>query len=298
MERFNPIFVKTTDCPKQIRMHLDEYEQQLEKEAEVLKCSGQEVKDQSFACGTFSFQVPSSTSDSHLLLLGGMGPLAGVYGMRNTLDKIDMNVTLFQACAVPRRSFNTDIAPTLSTALIYALECCPSGKKIELVVLCNSAHPFMDEAIKRVSEHIPNLSTKLRFHSLKASVEKNTHLFENKKSIALQTDFSSKTGVYGSASSLRSIEEVPALISYQNDLNDAIEGVKAFDKERILMSATKVFKALKEWGAEIVLLGCTEMPIIVEHLKKHACEEIREYLNRIELIDPLHIAFAEIAKKK
>jgi len=91
---------------------------------------------------------------------------------------------------------------------------------------------------------------------------------------------------------------VPALMPCQNDLNNAIEGVKSFDKERILNSATKVFMKLKEWEAEIILLGCTEMPIIVEYLKKHASKEIQEYLSHIELIDPLHITFAEIAKKK
>jgi len=298
MDRFTPLFVKTADCPIQMREHLNAYEKQLTKEAQTLQYLGHKVKDQSFACSSFSFRASSHTNDAHMLLLGGMGPLAGIYGMRDTLEKTNMPVTLFQACAVPQRSSHTDISPTLSDALINAFSCCPTAKEIELVVLCNSAHPFMDEAIKRASEHSPNLSKKLRFNSLKTSVEKNSHLFENKKSIVLQTAFSSKTGVYGKSSSLRSLEDVPVLMPCQNDLNNAIDGVKSFNKEKILNSATKVFKKLKEWEAEIVLLGCTEMPIIVEYLKQHACKEIQEYLSHIELIDPLHITFAEIAKKK
>jgi aspartate racemase len=295
---FNPFFIKESTSSSQIQSYLYKYECQLKNDAYRLQYMGRKVKDQDFISCSFSFYAPK-TNNSHILLLGGMGPLAGVYGMRDTLRRVKFStsVTLFQACSVPARHTNADIISALYSALISALSVCPKNKDIELIVLCNSAHMFMEDVLNKVLDYPETLSRKINFYSLKGSIDKNYYLFEDKKSIALQTSFSLNNSIYGACQKLNTFN-TPKLISYQKDLMDSINAVKSFNKQKIIKSGSKVFNVLEELDIQKVLLGCTEIPIIISYLKKYADTKTKKYLEKIDLIDPLHITLNELESKK
>lgn len=289
-----PLWVKTAQSITCMQSYLDMYESELNQEAKTLHDLGKEVNDQQFACSTFRLDVPQSRS--HLLLLGGMGPLASLHGMRHTLANIEptMSVTLFQACQIPKRYFDTDITLFLYEALIHALDYCPADKTLNLIVLCNSAHPFMDNVMKRIRENSAYASKNIRFFSLNDSVEKHIALLDAQNVIALQTDFAMKSGVYKQSSTISTLNSIPKLKPFQEDLTQAIEGVKSFHQEQATLSATNVFRALKDWGAQHIILGCTEMPPIIAWLRARADKGMLAYLNSVTFIDPLTLILSQI----
>jgi len=294
-----PLAFNTTlfNNPEEIMSFLNAYIERLHQEAEHLKQSNKELADQCFGSGLLTY-IPMGGSQSHLLLLGGMGPLAGAYGMRDSLNFLQdaYSITLFQACFVPKRDSNLDIVESLYAALELAIPQCPHAKSIELIVLCNSAHPYMEMALKRFYQHSPHKDRVIRFHSLKTSVETRSSSFGKLKCIALQTNFAASMGVYGKTGHIYSMDKIPALASYQKNLALAIEGVKCFDKHVTLLNALKVFHALKDYGAKRLLLGCTELPIIVDSLNKEAPQDIQEYLSSVTLLDPLMLTLQELTK--
>ncbi len=286
---FEPEFVRST-CDKTVLYgYLDTYEEAMNAKAATLKTLGKTISDQDFECCAFSLE---NSGDTHLLLLGGMGPLAGVHGMKEVLRNYDgtQSVTLFQACGIPQRSTDEDITGVLEHAVSSALKQCPKDKTIELIVLCNGAHKFIHQALSDKHPHI-------KLCSLKHSVETNARLFKGQKNIALQTQFSAQSGIYGKSNTLRSLHEIPELSTLQNNVTEIINGVKSFDKHQVIKNAIQLFEPLKEWGAQKLLLGCTELPIALEYLKSEGNAQLVCYLNSIELIDPLQLTLGEIKKE-
>ncbi len=283
-----------------IMSYLDVYIDSLYDDAVLMKQANQDLADQCFSSGLLTYIPLGGGSDRHLLLLGGMGPLAGAFGMKACLSFLEdeYSVTLFQACFVPKRDSDLDIVMSLYAALEHAIPQCPSHKSIDLIVLCNSAHPYMERVLKHFYQHSVHKDRTIRFHSFKKSVEKRSSAFGKLKCIALQTNFAASVGVYGDSDHIYSMDKIPDLSAYQKNLALAIEGVKSFDKHATLLNAIKVFQALKDYGAKRLLLGCTELPIIVEALKKEAPHDIQEYLLGVTLFDPLILTLQEFTQAR
>lgn len=272
-----------------ILSYLDVYMDSLYDDAQQMKQANQDLADQCFGTGLLTYIPFGGGSDRHLLLLGGMGPLAGAFGMKECLTFLEdtYSMTLFQACFVPKRDSELDIVTSLYEALEQAISQCPAYKSIDLIVLCNSAHPYMVKVLNHFYHHSVYKDRTIRFHSFKESVEKKSSTFGKRKCIALQTNFAASVGIYAQAQCVYSLDTIQELSAYQKNLALAIEGVKSFDKHATLLNAIKVFQALKDYGAKRLLLGCTELPIIVDALKKEAPQDIQEYLSHVTLFDPL-----------
>lgn len=285
---------------EEIVSYLDGYIDRLHQEAEQLKQAKKDLADQCFGSGLLTYVPLGGGSHRHLLLLGGMGPLAGAYGMKACLSFLEdeYSITLFQACFIPKRDSDLDIVTSLYVALEHAIRQCPSHKSIDLIVLCNSAHPYMELVLKHFYQHSVHKGRTIRFHSFKDSVEKKSSTFGKLKCIALQTNFAASMGVYGEIEHIYSMDTIPALSAYQKNLALAIEGVKSFDKHATLLNSIKVFQALKDYGAKRLLLGCTELPIIVDSLKKEAPHDIQEYLSCVTLFDPLILTLQEFTQAR
>lgn len=293
-----PSFHRATPDYNKIHAYVNEYIDFLDQKANALQGEGKKISDQSFECSLFEY-TSMQKSDSHILLLGGMGPLAGAYSLRETLSvlKEDYSITLFQANFIPKRDGSEDIIHHLCQALEMAVEHCPSHKRLELIVLCNSAHQFIHQALELFYQKNYFKNQELNFHSLKHHVERSIHIFSN-KSIALQTSFSAKAGIYGQSLNVNSLEDVPTLAKYQENLQLAIYGLKSFDYKTTLENSLIVFQALKEFGIEQILLGCTEVPVIVDLLKREGTQEIKNYINSIELVDPLNLTLQVFKEQK
>lgn len=282
-----------------IQKDLDEHIEYLYDRADSLIKNDQIVCDQSFPSCIFSYE-PLINNNTHILLIGGMGPLAGAYGMKEGLEmfKEQYSIGLFQACFIPKREHNQEVVNKLLDALNIAVQNSPCNKKIELIVLCNSAHNFIDDSLNLFFKKDLSKKEKINLNSLKTSVEKNLHLFKDKNSVVLKTGFSCDTGLYDICKTLPSLTKIRELSKYQKYLNKAIEGVKEFNEESVIKNGTKLFNALKKSHIQSILLGCTEIPIIVNILKNKGSNEIKNYLGTIQLIDPVKLTLEEIKNKK
>ncbi len=291
---FKPVLSQEAKNMHGMLRNLEDYEALLHRDSKMLKKQGLKVWDQAFACSVLSMSLEDTVAHRHLLLLGGMGPLAGVYGARDVVKNINnTSITLFQACGILERKVGVEVSPYLSSALKSAVDVCPDDKLIDLIVLCNSAHHYIYDALLHC-----NLQHRFNFYSLIDSVKTNLNIFRDKKSIVLQTDFSAYNGLYTPLDNLYSLDDIPTLVEYKKYLSDIIEGIKSFNKEKVLRSAETLFKALYDHGIEMVLLGCTELPIAIEYLKQQDTTLPIEVLESFEFINPLHLLIQELNKQE
>ena len=291
---FKPTFFKKATDTNEMMCYLDEYEMLLKSSAKKLQSQGVKIRDQVFECCAFSM-VSNNTQDKHVLLLGGMGPLAGVHGAKDVINMIgnSASITLFQACGIPERRMDTEVPQYLLSALNSAIKLCPENKKIELIILCNSAHKYIQDIISR-----SNFQNKFIFYSFIDGVKKYSDIFFDKKSIVLQTDFTAENRLYNGVENLFFLDDIFAPTTQKKYLSSIIDGVKTFDKDKILKNSTPLFKALKDYEIKKVLLGCTELPVAIECIKTYADKETINLLDAFEFINPLHLVLQQLEQPK
>jgi aspartate racemase len=291
---FKPTFFKKATDTNEMMCYLDEYEMLLKSSAKKLQSQGVKVRDQVFECCAFSM-VSNNTQDKHVLLLGGMGPLAGVHGAKDVINMIgnSASITLFQACGIPERRMDTEVPQYLLSAFNSAIKLCPGNKKIELIVLCNSAHKYIQDIISH-----SNFQNKLIFYSFIDGVKKYSDIFFDKKSIVLQTDFTAQKRLYAGIKNLYSLDDIKDLKMQKEHRSQIIEGVKSFNQEKILKHGVLLLRALKKQGFNKILLGCTELPVAIECIKTYADKETINLLDAFEFVNPLHLVLQQLEQPK
>src|SRR6185436_12140845 len=122
--------------------------QRLSASAAERRLRGEEVCDQDFPVELFALR-PARTTLPPLVLLGGMGPLAGAEGFVRACAMFGdrREIVLLQACSVPDRTQavladeHAPVVHALETALREAVRHVSSTRRpIDVIVLCNAAH--------------------------------------------------------------------------------------------------------------------------------------------------------------
>ena len=134
-----------------------------------------------------------------------------------------------------------------------------SAKRLEeagadvLVMACNTAHYFYDSVCEDISVpvlHMPRLTAQLL---LSKGV---------KKAGVLATDGTCQSGVYGDALEKEGIEPIYPSQEKQKIIMSLIyDYVKAGRMDFSDLDIDAVISEMKEKGAEILILGCTELPV-------------------------------------
>ena len=194
-------------------------------------------------------------------IIGGMGPLA-TYDLaekilNNTAASCDQdNIPVLIDC-------NTRIADRTAAILHGGEDPRPemkkSAKRLEeagadvLIMACNTAHYFYDsvcEDLKIPVLHMPRLTAQL---ILEMGV---------KKAGVLATDGTCRSGVYGDALKEKGIEPVYPSAEKQEIIMSLIyDHVKAGKMDFSDLDIDGVISEMKGKGAEILILGCTELPM-------------------------------------
>lgn len=194
-------------------------------------------------------------------IIGGMGPMAtydlGMKILANTDASCDQdNIPLIIDC-------NTRIADRTAAILHGGDDPVPEMKKSAerlekagadfLVMACNTAHYFYDSVCEGISIPVLHMPRETAGALLGMGV---------KKAGVLATDGTCRTGVYGDALEEAGIEPVYPSEEKQKVIMSLIyDHVKAGTMDFSDLDMEGVIEEMKQRGAEILVLACTELPI-------------------------------------
>lgn len=255
---------------------------------------GAHAADQLHPCTTLHY-TPPRTNGTPLLLLGGMGPLAGLVGFERAHARAPQREIVFhQACALPCRTQaieneargDGDAAMAVVAGLTSAFDdllATLGQRDAELVVLCNTVHHFLPRLLDR-------LPPRVRFHPLPCAAMAAARRLAPRSLLLLATKGTRQSGFYARGAEAAGLRWHEPDKEEQYLLQRAIfKGVKGGDEERLLADGDALLQRLarREEPADALLAGCTEIPLLLSALRKRGSAETRAYLDRVAVIDPV-----------
>lgn len=194
-----------------------------------------------------------------LVILGGMGPQASLklhehlITMSDATQPNEYPAIIHASIPVPDFISSSD---TIDTAIALIQETCKQLPLEEATIgmACNTAHLLLDQLT-----HIP----KKQFISMITAVGEDLTMTRRKKIGLLASPTTIRTGLYHKeieARGLSVIQPNPQDIHVlETIIRDTIRGVPV-SLLRDKLSA--IAKKLEQEGAEVILLGCTELPLV------------------------------------
>jgi aspartate/glutamate racemase len=283
---------------------------------------GREVKDQDYPVETVRM-VPPHPKLPPLLIVGGMGPLAGAQAMEAALERFgdSREIVLLQLCTVPDRTEALDEderlgGPSDTHKRVVAaikdgfasgedtIECKWAGQS-HTVVACNTAHNFAPQAFEVYQQERAH-NANLQMHSLVKCVVAElaqTERGQEAPVMILGTHGTLRTRLYLNPLEANGVRCAVPEPHGQKLLGYAIyKGVKASKEEKTIEYGNALFLELKAKGQIVegkpfvILAGCTEVPEIVNVLKEKGDPEVKALLANAQVADPMAITLAHIAQ--
>lgn len=202
-------------------------------------------------------------------IVGGIGPAATVDFMnkiiRNTdacRDQDHLRLVVEHNPQIPDRSANLlDGGEDPTQALYEACKRLEANDATHIALPCNTAHAYVGRLQPRLSVPIVNM--------LAATVDHiERHWAGRPKVGLLATAGTIASGVYRQAAAGRALELIVPDARHQKDVMEAIygeQGVKAGHVDGSCRQALlRALAHLAERGARVVILGCTELPLILD----------------------------------
>lgn len=254
---------------------------------------GIRAADQRHPCVTLHYLPPQSRGIP-LLLLGGMGPLAGLDGLaRAHAFNPQREIVLHQACRLPCRTRaikaeaqgDGSIAAALVDGLGRAIKrLLPQGReRAEMVMLCNTAHHYLP--------HLNGcLPGGVRFHSLPNAAIAAAGRYAPRRLMLLTTEGGRLSGLYARAAAEAGIRwQEPDAEEHRLLQKAIVRGVKGGDEAVLLAAGGALLQRLvrRSEPPDALLAGCTEIPILLTALRERGDEACRDYLARTVVIDPV-----------
>jgi aspartate racemase len=285
------------------------YVRRLSITASRRRLRGEDVSDQSLPVGLFALRPPR-TAVPPLVLLGGMGPLAGANGFARAcaLFGESREIVLLQACSVPDRTrailadtrFRGAVSPdhaavvrAVDAALREAIRHVTSPwRAIDVIALCNAVHAFLPEVFRRMT------GGDVRLISLAKCVA--AALARRSRPALILSTVGTRAGrVFTRHLDEEGVRYVEPSDRIQDELMRAIyAGVKALDWTTAFEAGEAVLTEMLATNPDIdcVVAGCTEIPQILDLLTRTGSADLRKRLARIDVIDPVELAFQAIAR--
>jgi aspartate racemase len=203
-------------------------------------------------------------------IVGGVGPAATVDFMGKVVahtpagrDQEHIKMVVEQNPQIPDRTANLLYDETDPTMAMYA-----TCKRLEsaganaIAIPCNTAHAFVERIQAHLRVPIVNMLTE--------TVEAIVQQYGAGKTVGLlATSGTIKSQVYHEAARLAGLHIVSPGMDYQALVMEAIYGARGIKagfteglcKDQLLIAA----EHLCELGAEVLILGCTELPLVLKH---------------------------------
>ncbi|MBX8499271.1 cysteate racemase [Pseudomonas lijiangensis] len=222
-------------------------------------------------------------------IVGGIGPAATVDFMGKVVantpagkDQEHIKMVVEQNPQIPDRTASLLHDKTDPTMAMYA-----TCKRLEnagakaIAIPCNTAHAFVERIQPHLQVPIVNMLTE--------TVEWIVQKYGSGKTIGLlATSGTVQSQVYHEAARQAGLQIITPGLDYQHMVMDAIYselGIKAgftegLCKEQLLLAA----EHLCELGADVLILGCTELPLVLAHSEAFQIKE-----HSVALVDPTTI---------
>jgi aspartate/glutamate racemase len=283
------------------------YMRRLEASAAERRRRGEDVCDQAFPVELFALR-PARTVLAPLVLLGGMGPLAGAKGFARACSIFgeSREIVLLQACSIPDRTRailadarsgsspeHVALADALEVALREAIShVTPSRRAIDVIVLCNAAHAFLPGVFARMR------SDDVRLISLVECVVDALGRRRSGPALILSTIGTRVSRIFTRRLGEAGIAYIEPSDRIQEALTRAIyDGLKALDWQTASAAGEAVVAELLATNTEIgcIVAACTEIPAILDLLKRTGSDDLKARLSGIPIIDPVELALMESA---
>lgn len=215
-----------------------------------------------------------------------MGPAATVDFMAKVVthtpagrDQEHIKMVVEQNPQIPDRTANLLHDATDPTMAMYA-----TCKRLEsaganaIAIPCNTAHAFVERIQAYLRVPIVNMLTE--------TVDAIVRQYGAGKTVGLlATSGTIKSQVYQDAARRTGLQIIVPGVDYQALVMDSIYGARGIKagftegicKDQLLLAA----EHLCESGAEVLILGCTELPLVLEHSKAYMING-----HQVALIDP------------
>ncbi len=199
-------------------------------------------------------------------ILGGMGPLATADLFRKIVlmtpascDNDHIRVIIDSNPQIPDRTRailegGEDPVPQMLSALENLEKCNVSC----IIMPCNTAHYFIDRL--REHAHTPFINM------LEVTAKRCAALFPGKTAGVWGTTGTLKTGLYTRALEQAGVKSVLPDEKGQQVLMDLIYRVKGGETLKDRAPLAELMADMHAAGADYFILGCTELPIVVEQL--------------------------------
>ena len=197
-------------------------------------------------------------------IIGGMGPLATadlfkkiIIHTKASNDQEHIKILVDNNTDIPDRTdaiLNNGKNP-VPQLIKSAVSLWAMGAEI-LVMPCNTAHYFLSEIQKNVEIPILNM--------IEITADEISERGINTVGL-LATEGTVKSGIYQEAFERKGIRTILPRSDEQNAITELIyTGVKANKPDYDVNPAKTAMASLVERGAEILVLGCTELPVACE----------------------------------
>jgi aspartate racemase len=222
-------------------------------------------------------------------IVGGVGPAATVDFMGKVVastpagrDQDHIKMVVEQNPQIPDRTanlLNDEADPTM--AMYATCKRLESAGANAIAIPCNTAHAFVERIQEHLRVPIVNMLTE--------TVDWIKHTYGSDKVIGLlATSGTVASQVYHQAASRAGLELMMPAPDYQKLVMEAIygeRGIKAgftdgLCRDQLLIAA----EHLAEVGAEVLILGCTELPLVLSH-----CDACDLNGRAVALVDPTMI---------
>jgi len=229
---------------------------------------------------------PTRQSPFKLGIVGGVGPAATVDFMGKVVahtpagkDQDHIKMVVEQNPQIPDRTANLLRDETDPTLALYA-----TCKRLEsagaqaIAIPCNTAHAFVERIQAHLRVPIVNM--------LSETVEWIVHTYGRGQAVGLlATSGTLQSQVYHQAARRSGLELITPGFDYQALVMEAIYGERGIKagftqgvcREQLLLAA----EHLCEQGAKVLILGCTELPLVLAH-----CDVFEIGAHRVALVDP------------
>jgi len=221
-------------------------------------------------------------------VIGGMGPLAAARLFQRivVLTKAECDNE-----HIPMIIDNNTCIPDRTRHILFngespLAEMVKSASRLErmgadaIIIACNTAHYHYDEIVKAVRIPVINMIEETAEY-----IKKNFP--EVKCAGLLATEGTCKSGIYSRVFRERGLGLVMPESEEQKHITELIYNVKSYGEDIDPENAARVVKALEERGAEVIILGCTELPIVFS--KFDLC---KRYVDSLDVLAMSAIAFA------